>query len=252
MMVFEQKTVLITDGDSLTGKALMKALADKGCNLVVNCRSENAGLESENIKVISVDLSNPTKAQNAVQTAVETFGRLDFLIHNNNHILVSSIEETTEDALMSLLNENTKSAFFCTQAAAAEMKKERAGRILYLSTIHDEKPTGCAFAFSVSKGAVKMLCREAALDLGEHNIQVNLIEAGPMAGDDVVLQSRLSFIYENIERKIPGHKTVTPEEIAETALSVLSSGECLNGENIRLDGGYVLHYVERPEMEAKP
>lgn len=250
-MEFEQKTALITDGDSLTGKALIKALVDKGCNIVANCRMEDAGLEARNVKIIHEDLSEPKKAQNAVQIAVDTFGGLDFLIHNNNRILASSIEETTENELMSLLNDNTKSAFFCTQAAAAEMEKAKAGKILYLSTIHDEKPTGCAFAYSVSKGAVKMLCREAALDLGEHNIQVNLIESGPMAGDDIALQSGLSFIYEDVEKKIPGHKLVTAEEITELVLWVLSSGAALNGENIRLDGGYVLHYVERPEMEAK-
>lgn len=248
-MGLKGKTVFITDGDSEIGCALGKLLAEQGCNLMINCKDGDIwGRENNNILKLDYDLSIPNQARLAIRHGIESFGSLDILIHNNNKVLSSSIELCQEDIFMDILNENTKSAFLCTQAVASEMIPQKSGKILYISSVHDEKPTGSAFAYSVSKGAVKMLCSEAALDLGRYNIQVSLIEVGAVKGNDELYQSDLSYIYEDYTRKIPDGKYNAEADIAIFVKNLLEDENgCLNGESIRLDRGYVLHYVERPE-----
>lgn len=251
-MVLDGKTVLITDGDNRIGMEIGRHLMKLGCNLAVNCR-EGCSWPEESPRVLKVsfDASSPKEVNQAVKQIVDVFGSLNVLIHNNNLVRPSRMEETDEKEFMDILDYNTKSAFFCTQASAGEMIKQGEGKILYISSIHDEKPTGSAFTYSVSKGAVKMLCREAALDLGKYDIQVNLIEMGPVQEDPLRYKSGLSYIYEDCLNKIPDHQYCTGTGIAGFAVHLLEdSTGCLNGECIRLDRGYTLHYVERPDEEA--
>lgn len=253
-MGIEGKTILITDGDNRMGMELGRQLMGRNCNLAVNVNGsgECAWIEGyPRALTLSFDAASPEAVNQAVHQIVRRFGALHVLIHSHNRILCSPIEETKEEEFLDVLNDNAKSAFFCTQASAREMIKQGEGKILYLSSIHDEKPTGCAFAYSVSKGAVSMLCREAALDLGKYNIQVNLLEIGPVPEDPDRYQSRYSYIYEDCLKKIPDGKYCTQAGAAEFAVSVLEERTgCLNGECIRLDRGYLLHYVERPDEEA--
>lgn len=251
-MVLDGKTVMITDGNNRIGMEIGRHLMKMNCNVAVNCKEGGSWLEDSprGLKV-SFDASSPKEINRAVKRIIQVFGSLNVLIHNNNLVRCSLIEETDEKEFMDILDYNTKSAFLCTQASAGEMIKQGEGKILYISSIHDEKPTGAAFTYSVSKGAVKMLCREAALDLGKYNIQVNLIEMGPVQEDPLRYKSELSYIYEDCLKKIPDNQYCTETGIAGIAVHLLEDRTgCLNGECICLDRGYTLHYVERPDEEA--
>lgn len=124
------------------------------------------------------------------------------------------------------------------------MKNTLAGKIIYVSTIHAEKPTGSAFTYSIAKGAVKMLSKEASLVLGRYGVSVNTIELGPLPSDNAIFQSTLSTLYDDYEYKVPNALLGSDEDLAELVAFLSSDySRYMNGADIRLDGGFLLHYM---------
>jgi NAD(P)-dependent dehydrogenase (short-subunit alcohol dehydrogenase family) len=198
------------------------------------------------------DLLSSREIDEVFRKVIEQFGKINVLIHNQNFVARSSIEECDEETFLKVMDWNTKTAFFCTQAAGRYMKE--GGRILYLSSIHDEKPTGCAFTYSLSKGAVKMLCRESAVMLGRKGIRSNLIELGAGREDDRIFESDLSNLYKHYEYKIPIDAYISYRDVS-NLVSFLCSEEsaALNGADIRMDGGHTLNYhgTNKPINQAE-
>jgi len=199
---------------------------------------------------VSIDPASKQQVDGFVEDVMHAFGKIDALVHGNNDVRRLSLLECTDDEFMRAMDVNAKSAFLFTQAAGRRMKDARAGHILYMSTIHDEKPTGAAFAYSISKGAVQMLMREAAVDLGVYGICVNSIGCGPVEGDDILYESDISKLYENLDARIPMRHVGTPEDFASLALFLCGDeNRFINGEDIRVDGGFLLNYGTRMNYE---
>lgn len=252
-MRLQQKIVLITDADSPTGTAMIRRFADEGAHFILNSISGGGSITSElaycesvqaKARVVTADLWRGSEVASMLAEAEREIGSVDILIHNNNRVLPASIEACDEDTFTNVMNYNAKSAFLCTQAVGKQMCAKQSGKIVYISSIHAEKPTGASFVYSVSKSSLKMLAREAALELGRYNINVNTIEVGPVAGDNETFKSGLSTLYEDYTYKVPRAELGTPEDIANCALFLATDeARFINGADIRLDGGFVLHYM---------
>lgn len=252
-MKLHNKIVFITDSDCRTGSSLIRRLTEEGAQFILNSRSGGAAIASEltNIYaagsqafVVNIDLCSRAEADEILKEAALQLGTVDILIHNNNVVMPASIESCEEERFLQSLNVNAKSAFICTQAAGKQMADKQSGRIIYISSIHAEKPTGSSFCYSASKGAVKMLSKEAALVLGRSGINVNTIELGPVEGDNEKFRSSLSTLYNDYKYKVPNAVLGDYDDLAELVL-FLSSKESryINGSDIRLDGGFLLHYM---------
>nr|MBC9199062.1 SDR family oxidoreductase [Paenibacillus sp. PL91] len=252
-MHLQKKLFFITDSDCGSGKAIIKRLAQSGAHFILNSYSGGSALaeELELIQeasllaiVVNIDLCNSAEVTEMLQFAEQQLGTVDVLIHNNNHVYPSTIECSDEEPFVQSVAVNAKSAFICTQAVGKQMMGKQAGKVIFVSSIHAEKPTGSAFTYSISKGAVKMLAKEAALVLGRYGVSVNTIELGPLGGDDQLFQSTISTLYDDYEFKVPNAVLGSHEDLAEL-VTFLSSDEAryINGSDIRLDGGFLLHYM---------
>nr|WP_202887727.1 SDR family oxidoreductase [Cohnella zeiphila] len=246
--------VWITDADSPGGKALLLRMAAEGASLLLGSDSGGRELESELAQVrqagsqafvYTIDDWRSAEVAQMLAEAAKELGPVDVLIHNRNLVRPISVENGEEDVFREVMNANAKSAFVCAKEAGKQMTAREAGKIIFVGSIHAEKPTGMSFAYSASKGAVKMLAREAAVTLGRHGIEVYSIELGPAEGDDDVFRSDLSGLYDSYRYKVPNAVLGTHEDLAELAL-FLASGEAryLNGTDIRMDGGFLLHYLD--------
>ncbi|WP_054024740.1 SDR family NAD(P)-dependent oxidoreductase [Bacillus sp. FJAT-28004] len=252
-MRLPNQIVFITDSDSDSGKAMISRLTESGAHFILNSYSggsaigaelklvQDAGLQAI---VVSIDLCKSTEVSDMLLFAEQQLGTVDILVHNNKEIFPSTIEDGEEELFQQSIALNAKSAFICTQAVGKQMMIKQAGKIIYVSSIHAEKPTGSAFTYSIAKGAVKMLSKEAALVLGRYGISVNTIEVGAVAGDDELFHSNLSTLYNDYEFKVPNAVLCSYEDLAELVY-FLSSEEArlINGTDIRLDGGFLLHYM---------
>jgi NAD(P)-dependent dehydrogenase (short-subunit alcohol dehydrogenase family) len=134
------------------------------------------------------------------------------------------------------------------------MKQARKGNFVFISSIHDEKPNGAAFAYSISKGIAKMLAKEMVLDMGPYNVRINIVNVGPMEGHDKLFYSDLSPLYEYTKERIVNERFTTLEEIANAAL-FFAGDDCpsTNGSELILDGGFLLSYfVRRKNWPPQP
>ncbi|MDD9268542.1 SDR family NAD(P)-dependent oxidoreductase [Paenibacillus sp. GCM10023248] len=260
-MKLTKKVIFITDADSGSGKALLYRLADEGAHFILNSVSGGTNLESElqrcqtrgvQVVIVNANLLSSSAVVSVLEDTTKQIGPVDILIHNNRTVKTSSVELCEEDCFLEVLNANAKSAFVCAQAVGKQMIAKQSGTMLFVGSIHAEKPTGSSFSFSVSQGAIKMLSREASLVLGRHGIHVNFIEMGPVAGDDTLFQSDVSSIYEDYMYKVPSNVLGTYDDLAQLVSFLCSdNARHMNGADIRLDGGFLMHYMDH-KMKKPP
>jgi len=241
-MAEANKAALITDASHPAAEAIALKLEKEGIVVIKNYPY----MPSKADKDFSFDTSSLQEMKNLIDAIVAAKYNLNFLIHTDNAIMRSNIEDISEQLFKEVMDYNAKSAFITSKVFGEYIAQNSGGSIVYLSTIHDEKPTGCAFAYSVAKGAVKMLCKELALFYGRKGIRVNLVEADYMLEQKKLLDSFLSPFNYDAETKIPLRRLVTAEDIA-GVVSFLISEEAafVNGETIRVDGGHLLYYGDR-------
>lgn len=253
-MTIQNKVVFITDADSGSGKAILHQLSNEGAHFILNSPSngEEIRLDLEQCHaagsktvVINVDLCSRSELDAVLEQTAQQLGAVDVLVHNNNLVKPISVETGEEEVFFEILNANTKTAFVCTQSAGKQMIAQQSGTVIYVNSIHAEKPNGSSFAYSASKGAIKMLASEVTLLLGRHGITVNSIELGPIEGDDLVFASTFSTLYESYQSKVPNAIMGTYEDLA-SLVHYLASDESryVNGAAIRLDGGFLNHYMD--------
>lgn len=249
-----RKAVFIADADSASGKALIAKFGRADTDLILNSLLSDKEWEEllascraagSRVHVTNADLCSSRDLSVMLDQAEEQIGPIDVMIHNCGVIRPAAVETCEEALFVEMMQANAKSAFFCTQAIGKRMAARGGGSVIFVSSIHSEKPTGASFAYSASQGAVKMLAHEAALFLGRHGIRVNVIEMGPVEGSDVCFRSDLSGLYDSYRYKVPSAKLGTLWDLAELAF-FLSQNESsyLNGADIRLDGGFLMHYMD--------
>ena len=228
-MRLDGKTVLITDASTPLGKACAAVFTDEGAEVVTPERA-----------LYRADIDK------AVTDTLNKYGRIDVLVYSHDELIKASVEHCTDEQFERVILVNAKAAFLYTRSVGRAMKETRGGCIVYLNSIHAEKPTGCAFAYSAAKSAVKMLCKEAALELGLYNVRVNAIETGGLEGDEERFQGAESPFYVDMVKKIPGGAAGSAESVAKIA-AFLASGDSalLNGADIRADGAFTLKYSPR-------
>jgi len=190
-VLLEAKTIVVTGGNSGIGEAIVLAAASEGANLVIDylvhpqettdliARIEAAGGQAVGVQV---DVSKVADLHAMVQTAVETFGRLDVLVNNAGVETRTSILDTTEADYDNVMDVNLKSAFFGTQLAAKQfLAQGGGGMIINISSVHEDWPMPGNVAYCVSKGGTRMLTRTAGVELGPHGVRVVNVAPGAVA-----------------------------------------------------------------------
>jgi glucose 1-dehydrogenase len=248
-----RRVAFITDASEASGLAIATHLMQAGAAVVLNVpppqamdavRGQIGPFSDEDIQWTASPLTTRAEVDRVWSSVLARWGRIDILVHNSNVVQPMTIADGDISTYRRLMDINVKSAFLLAQSYGSQRVIE-GGRLIFVSSIHDEKPTGVSFAYSAAKGALLMLAREAALDLGRRGVAVTVVEVGPVAGDDRRFASELSDVYRDFQRKIPSTQLGTPDDIAHlVGFLALPASAFLNGANIRLDGGFSLHYMD--------
>lgn len=256
-------TVMITDADSASGAALARRFAQEAeTNFILCGKPDGEHMQTAlshcrsgggQAMAADIDLCKPAAVSAILEEAAGRFGPVRTLIHNPREVRPIRVEDGDESLFLRLLDVHAKSAFVCTQAVGRQMAAAGRGSIIYAGSIHAEKPTGSSFAYSVSQGAVKMLAKEAALELGRSGVRVNTIEMGPVLGDDGLFRSDVATQYVQYRYKVPNAEPGGFEDLAECAWFLASeSARYVNGADLRVDGGFVLHYLDHKMKRDEP
>jgi glucose 1-dehydrogenase len=247
-MSLKNKVAIVTGGNSGIGQAIVVELARQGAGIVIDYvvhPEATVALEQEIAKLgdqsigVDADVSKPADLQKLVDAAVGKFGRLDIMVNNAGIETRTSVLNTTEDQYDSVMSINLKSAFFGTQIAAKQMIKQGGGgRIINITSVHEDWPMPGNTPYCLSKGGMRMLTRTAGVELAPHNILV--VGVGPGAVATAINLSTMDDPAElqRLDAAIPLGRMARPEEIASVVGFLAGDGASyLTATTIFADGG---------------
>ena len=250
------KVAIVTGSGSGIGQSIAIRFASEGATVVVDYRNnieqakETASkAEAAGGKAILVkaDVSNLADTQNLVDQAYQQLGRCDILVNNAGIEINAPFWDVTEKDYDAVLNVNLKGAFFLTQAFVKRLIAAKLpGRVINISSVHEDMVFPHFSTYCASKGAMRMVMRDLAVELGPLGITVNNIAPGaiatPINTRMMANKTELNALIANV----PLGRMGTPEEVAGLALFLASDdGAYCTGSTYIVDGGLIRNYHEQ-------
>ncbi len=255
-MRLENKTAIITGSSQGIGRGIAERFAREGANVVVNYIG-NMDMANDVVRniaeaggtaiAVQADVSKVSDIQTMFDTAIREFGQIDILVNNAGVEKHAPFWEVTEADYHFVLNVNLRGAFFASQAMAKHLiETGRRGKIVNISSVHEDLPFPNFTAYCVSKGGIKMLTRNLGVELGQFGINVNNIAPGaietPINKNLLNDPNKLNYLL----RQIPLTRLGQPEDVAGLAVFLSSSeADYVTGSTFFVDGGLTWFYEEQ-------
>jgi len=252
------RVVLITGASPGGGAALANQLGGMGARVVVNYSRSAEAAEAVVARVeeaggralaVQADVSEEADCKRLVATAVEHFGQLDALVNNagtTTFVPHDQLDALTEDIWLRTLRVNLIGAFMMSREAAPHIEAAGGGEIIMTSSIASMTANGSSIAYCASKAGMNSLTRTLAKTLGKKKIRVNAVLPGLIDGDwafntwgggDAKQYDGLKKMFAD---QTPLGHVVTPEDVADTILSLITGSDYVTGQLVTLDSGFTL------------
>jgi glucose 1-dehydrogenase len=247
-MNLKDKVAIVTGGNSGIGLSIVLELAKRGATIVIDYISHPEAAEAlekqvaalgDKVMGVKADVSKTAELQSLIDAAVKNFGRLDIMVNNAGVETRTSVLDTTEEQYEKVLAINLKSAFFGTQFAARQMIKQGGGgRIINITSVHEDWPMPGNTAYCLSKGGMRMLTRTAGVELAPHNILVVGVGPGAVATPINLSTMQDPALMKKLNSAIPLGRMAQPEEIG-SVVAFLAGDESgyITATTIFADGG---------------
>lgn len=252
----EGKSIAITGGDQGIGRAIAERLAQDGADIAICYRSNHAGADEvldairkvgRNAIAVQCDVGKIADGQLFITEAVRQLGKVDILVNNAGLERRADFWDVTEADYDAVLNVNLKGLFFLTQSFVRHCMNARSGgKIINISSVHEELPFPHFASYCASKGGLKMLTRNLSIELAPLGITINSIAPGaietPINKNLLNDPAKLDALLKNIPLKRLGK----PSDVASIA-SFLASDESsyATGTTFFVDGGLLWNYQEQ-------
>ena len=247
-MNLKGKVAIVTGGNSGIGAAIALELAKQGANIVIDYVVHPEATEELEKQILALgdqtigvkaDVSKVEDLQMLVDETVKAFGRLDIMVNNAGIETRTSVLDTTEQQFERVMDINLKSAFFGTQIAARQMIKQGdGGRIINITSVHEDWPMPGNTPYCLSKGGMRMLTRTAGLELAPHNILV--VGVGPGAVATPINKSTMEDpeLLNKLNSAIPLGRMAESSEIGSVVVFLAGEGASyVTATTIFADGG---------------
>jgi glucose 1-dehydrogenase len=249
--LLKNKVAIVTGGNSGIGQAIVLELARQDASVVIDylLRPEaTEALEQQITKLgdqsigVEADVSKLADLQKLVDTAISRFGRVDIMVNNAGIETRTSVLDTSEDQYDKVMAINLKSAFFGTQITAKQMIKQGGGgRIINITSVHEDWRMPGNTAYCLAKGGMRMPTRTAGIELARHNILVVGVGPGAVATPINLNTMNDPAKLAQLDAAIPLGRMARPEEIASVVAFLAGDGASyLTATTIFADGG-IMH-----------
>lgn len=260
------KVALVTGSSQGIGQGIVLRLAEEGADVVINYRSHPEGAEEtlEKVKAIGrkcylaecpnsrgytiqADLGNIEMVRELIAESIGHFGKLDILVNNAGIEKHAPFWEVTEADYDAVLNVNMKGVFFATQMFVKHLQEtKRTGKIINISSVHEDLPFPNFTAYCISKGGMKMFTRNLAVELGPLGITINNVAPGaietPINTKLLNNPEKLGALLSNI----PLGRLGQPQDVAALVAFLASAdADYITGSTFFVDGGLLWNYQEQ-------
>lgn len=247
-MRLAKKVAIVTGAATGIGQAIAVAFAAEGAAVVVDYVGKPESASETLAKItaaggrataVEADVSDPAQVQNLVAQTITHFGQLDILVNNAGIEFKRPFLEFPFDLWQKVVAVDLTGPWLCAQAAAKQMVKQgRGGRIINISSVHEDLPMPTNAPYCAAKGGLRMLMRTIAVELAPFQITVNNIGPGAIYTPiDKDIESDPA-VEKQLMAEIPLGRWGKPEEVAELAVFLASDkASYITGSTHFIDGG---------------
>lgn len=256
MKRFEGKVAIVTGSGSGIGQAIAKRLGAEGARVVINyVRSADGAEETRravcesgaDAEIVQADITQRADIDKLIDTAWNRFGGTDILVNNAGMEHKSNFWETAEEEYDKVLAVNLRGPFFLTQRFVQKLiAQKRGGRIVNISSVHEDMAFPGFSTYCASKGGLRMLMRNLAVELGPLGFTINNVAPGAIITpiNKALLEDKPKV--EALLRNIPLGRLGMPEEVAAVVAFLVSDDAAyVNGATYVVDGGLMRSYHEQ-------
>lgn len=240
------KVAVVTGASKGIGAAIAEELAKDGASVIVNYASSAQGADAVvgkiksaggKAKAVHADVSKRAEAKQLVDAAVKEFGRIDILVNNAAVYDFLPLQEITEEHFDRMFDLNVKGLLFATQAAAGAFG-EGGGSIINIGSVASQTPPPGSSVYSATKGAVDVITKGLAGELGQRKIRVNAVLPGPVETEGTQSMDNWDQFKAMLVPRTPLGRVGQPRDIA-TVVSFVASDDAgwITGQIIPAAGG---------------
>ena len=250
------KVALVTGSAQGIGEAIAVRLAEEGADIIIDDRADDSRAEETLQRVLATgrrgcviagDLGNIADDRRMVEEGVRQMGKIDILVNNAGVEKSASFLDVTEEDYDFVLDINLKGTFFATQAFVRHLRDtQRPGKIINISSVHEELPFPHFTSYCCSKGGLRMFTRNVAIELAPLGITVNNIAPGAIETPINTKLLNSPTLLNRLLGNIPLHRLGKPNDVAGLAAFLASSdSDYMTGTTLFVDGGLLWNYSEQ-------
>ncbi|MBV9103214.1 MAG: SDR family oxidoreductase [Candidatus Eremiobacteraeota bacterium] len=247
-MLLQDKSAIVTGGDTGIGAAIVRALASEGARVTIDYVGDSTpakALQDELTKAgqhalaVAGDVSKAHDVERLVASTVAAFGGLDILVNNAGVEHRYPFVDTPDEVWDLVLGVNLRGPYLCSKAAAREMISQgRGGRIVNISSVHEDVTAPTNAPYCAAKGGLRMLMRTIAVELAQHKVTVNNVGPGAIDTPMDAATKRNPTLDEELLGEIPLRRWGKPEEVAGLVVWLCSDAAAyVTGASMFIDGG---------------
>jgi len=259
LTLLKGQTALVTGASSGIGRAIALSLGKAGANVIVNYGTKTADAEAVATEIraagpralaIKADVGDEDQVTGMFATAVREFGTIDILVSNAGMERNAPFHEMTTANWDAVMNVNLRGGFLCAREAVREFLRRgvrpevsaAAGKIIFISSVHDVIPWAGHVNYAASKGGLMLLMKSLAQEVAEKRIRVNSIAPGAIQTPINTAVWDTPEAYSELMKLVPYKRIGQPEEIGRAAVWLASDfTDYIVGTTIYVDGGMTLY-----------
>jgi glucose 1-dehydrogenase len=250
------KVAIVTGAGQGIGQGIAERLGSEGARVIIDYVGASDGAEATRsaiekaggqAEIVQADVTVCADIEKLVNTAWQKFGSADILVNNAGLEHKSAFWDTTEQEYDKVLSVNLRGPFFLTQQFVRKLRAaQRGGRVINISSVHEDMAFPGFTTYCCSKGGMRMMMRNLAVELGPLGVTVNNVAPGAIVTpiNKALLEDKVKL--DALLKNIPAGRLGTPQDVA-ALVAFLASDEAayINGSTFVIDGGLMRNYREQ-------